>query len=330
MSSLDNLPADAFLRDGQLNLAIRSYRKAISANPHSAWSHHGLGEASARKGWFLLARSLFRRALELDPEEVKRWQAANLPDFDTRSSIPEPVFVLGCPHSGTTIITRLLGEHPNIMKAELRETQLFSRDPATIQSTLRQWDRNCIEAGKRRWIEKSVIHTFMVPKLLAARPGARLIIMVRDGRDVVASMKTRKYAFAGFDELVNSWTKANDVLREVSRRSQAMLIRYEDLVREPESTLRKLCDHLGEPFSEKMLEHHCNRIEWNGVEPEKAAGELGDVTSHRHLRAWQINQPLFDGRGRWQHELSDEEKARLKDLALNQLVEFGYVSDDNW
>jgi hypothetical protein len=39
---------------------------------------------------------------------------------------------------------------------------------------------------------------------------------------------------------------------------------------------------------------------------------------------------LFDGRGRWRHELSDEEKARLKDLARNQLVEFGYVSDDNW
>ncbi len=330
MFSLDNLPADAFLRDGQLNLAIRSYRKAISADPNSAWCHHGLGEASARKGWFLLARSLFRRALELDPEEVSRWQAANLPNFNTDTVVPEPVFVLGCPHSGTTIITRLLGEHPNIMKAELRETQLFSQDPATIQVTLEQWDRNCIDAGVGRWVEKSVIHTFMVPKLLAARPNAKFVIMVRDGRDVVASMKTRKYAYAGFDGLIHLWTKANDVLREVSQRTGAILTRYEDLVREPESTLRMLCDHLGEPFAANMLEHHSHRIEWNGVEPEKVAEELGDVTSHRHLRAWQINQPLFDGSGRWQGDLSNEEKARIKELAQNQLVEFGYVTDENW
>ncbi len=322
--------ADARLRNGEINEAIRAYRRAIKETPDSAWCHHGLGEAAARKGWFLLARSLFRHALEQDPGEVKRWQAANTPDYATGTPVPEPVFVLGCPHSGTTIATRLIAAHPNIMNAEMRESQLFSNDSKAVDAALARWDRACLDAGKTRWVEKSVIHTFMVPKLLAARPRARLVLMVRDGRDVVASMKTRKYAFTGLDDLIASWTLANAVMLEFRDRPGTILVRYEDLVRQPEVTLRRICDTLGEAFAPEMMRPESGWIEWNGFQATDEVGVLGDRSSHGRLRAWQINQPLFDGTGRWRTELDAGEKLRVKELAQSQLVAFGYAENDHW
>jgi hypothetical protein len=50
---------------------------------------------------------------------------------------------------------------------------------------------------------------------------------------------------------------------------------------------------------------------------------------HRQYRNWQINQPLFDGRGKWKR-MTSEEKRMVKEIAGHMLVECGYVGDNNW
>ena len=48
-------------------------------------------------------------------------------------------------------------------------------------------------------------------------------------------------------------------------------------------------------------------------------------SGHRALRNWQVNQPIFDGRGTWQERLSPEEQALFSDPAFRELmVHFGY------
>jgi tetratricopeptide (TPR) repeat protein len=321
---------DEALRLGRLNDAIRAYREALALEPDSAWYHQSLGEVSARKGWYLVAGSFFRRALQLDPDDVARWYAVHTPNYATDTPLPEPVFVLGCPHSGTTITARVLARHPRLMHAEARETQIFAFERAEVDRQLRQWDRACVDAGKSRWVEKSVLHTFMVPKLLAARPRAKFVIVVRDGRDVVASLKTRRYAFSGLDDLISCWTLATDLLQQLAQRPGAILIRYEDLVRTPRETLTRVCEAVGESRAPEMLEHDGAWIAWNGVTRAEGVGELGAKASHSRLRAWQVNQPLFDGSGRWRRDLSRDECRRIKALAQCQLELFGYVQDDTW
>ena len=315
---------------GQLNEAIRAYRMAITLAPTSAWYHQSLGHVVARKGWFLVASSLFRRARQLDAKAVERWHLIHTPPYDQRTPVPEPVFVLGCQHSGTTILTRLLGRHPRLVHAEARETHLFAFDTDEVNRRLRAWDEACVREEKTRWVEKSVIHTLLVPRLLAARPRARFVMVVRDGRDVVASLKTRQYAFSSLDELIQIWSQTSGILQELVARPGSVLIRYEDLVREPETTLRRVCDAIGEAYAEKMLVHDDQWIEWNGVGRSTDADDLGGPLSHHRLRTWQINQPLFDGRGRWQNDLTPEECRRIKALAQPQLEAFGYVADDRW
>jgi hypothetical protein len=46
-------------------------------------------------------------------------------------------------------------------------------------------------------------------------------------------------------------------------------------------------------------------------------------------RNWQMNQPLFDGRGKW-HRLTEGEKQLIKNKAGQRLIKYGYAADLNW
>ncbi|MEM9701334.1 MAG: hypothetical protein AAF907_02670, partial [Planctomycetota bacterium] len=54
------------------------------------------------------------------------------------------------------------------------------------------------------------------------------------------------------------------------------------------------------------------------TKPHSASGH-----DHNRLRNWQINQPLFDGRGKWKTLTSDEYEA-VNRIAEPLLQEYGY------
>jgi tetratricopeptide (TPR) repeat protein len=322
--------ADALLAQGRLDDAIRAYRKAIRREPRSAWLHQGLAVAMERKGWRISARSLHWRALELDPHAARRWHEAHPLGLVSERAIPDPVFVLGCPHSGTTILARLLGSHPSMMNAERGETHLFTRPPAEIGPTLERWDRACIAAGKKRWVEKSVNHSFCVPWLIGAYPRARFVISLRDGRDVFCSLLTRRGEYRSPDALIDQWIYINLAVLEYGDDPRFLLVWYEELSGEPEATLRRVCRHVGEDYSPAMLDYHREPIDWNAIQPPGALEEPKDRRAHRALRTWQINQPFFDGRHRWRSEMTPEDKQRFKRRARRHLAAWGYSQDESW
>jgi lauroyl/myristoyl acyltransferase len=322
--------ADRLLEEGRIDEAIRSYRQAIRLEPKSAWHHQGLAVALGRKGWDTVSRPLYWRALELDPAEVRRWHETHPIAVNPKSAIPYPVFILGCPHSGTTILARLLGNHPSLMNAERGETRLFSRPAGEIESVLQRWDRGCLEAGKRRWVEKSVAHTFVIPWLVAARPRARFLISMRDGRDVFCSLKKRRGAYRDVNALIDQWIYANLAALQHRDDPRFLLVKYEDLVSDPEATLTRACRHVGEDYAPELLEYWRKPMDWNGIAPPEAIVEPTDRRSSDALRTWQINQPLFDGRGRWKSEMNAEDKERFKRKAQHYLAEWGYAEDDRW
>jgi hypothetical protein len=322
--------ADELMAAGRLNDAIRAYRKAIRLEPRSAWHHQGLAVAVGRKGWDVMARSLCWRALELDPKAARGWHEAHPLGLDPETAVPDPVFVLGCPHSGTTILSRLLGSHPAMRNAERGETHLFARPPAEIDETLRRWDRECLAAGRRRWVEKSVTHSFCVPWLIATRPRARFVISLRDGRDVFCSLKTRRGEYRSLDALIDQWIYSNLAVFQYRDDPRFLVVKYEDLIAAPAGTLARVCSHVGEEWAPEMLQYHRERIDWNQVAPPVALVEPQDRRSYRELRAWQINQPLFDGRNRWQSGMTDDEKRRFKARAQGHLVEWGYAEGEDW
>lgn len=211
-----------------------------------------------------------------------------------------PIFVVGCPRSGTTMLQLMLHAHPRIalppenrfvLPAYQRRHELGDlRDPARRRDLARwiaatpQFDdlgldeERVVDAvigapptlgsalgtvfrlyaerfGKPRWGDKRPAYLRHLPQLLRMFPDAQIVNIIRDGRDCVASLKEAPWSPPGFGDLVDSWARAADASLRAARRygpDSYHVVRYEDLVAEPETHLRTLCRFLGEEYHPAM------------------------------------------------------------------------------
>lgn len=214
-------------------------------------------------------------------------------------SIP-PLFIVGCPRSGTTLLSQLLKEsrwgcrseshfiakffkrlprYGDLAVAENRaklakdilaerpvmqwklgiDPAELTADPATADySTL--VDRLCTERVKRwgleAWGDKTPHYIFEMHLLDRLFPRARFLNVIRDGRDVALSLLEKPwapknvYACAAFWARCTMETPALKRLRDTGR---LLDVRYESLLADPEATMRRVYDFLGESFDAAKL-----------------------------------------------------------------------------
>ncbi|MGH2978320.1 MAG: sulfotransferase family protein [Solirubrobacterales bacterium] len=161
-----------------------------------------------------------------------------------------------------------------------------------------------------------------VPELmLELYPGAREVMLVRDFRDMIASMFAynekrgrqgfrRDRATSDHDYVVNDVGASVAAMADAWRRrsSRAQLLRYEDLVLRPEETVESLLGHLGLDAGPAA------------VEPMVASllGRDSDSEGHRT-----VSDPR-ESIGRWRRDLSDEVAAACAEALGPSLEIFGY------
>jgi hypothetical protein len=162
----------------------------------------------------------------------------------------------------------------------------------------------------------------MVPELmLELYPGAREVILVRDFRDMVASMfayndKRGRRGFArdrastDREYVVNQLAPPVTAIADAWRRRSggAHLLRYEDLVLHPEETVQSVLAHLdlgGEPHA---------------LEPMLASLFGRDSGSEGHRTVSDPRESI----GRWRRDLSDEVATACADAFGPALEFFGY------
>jgi hypothetical protein len=232
-----------------------------------------------------------------------------------------PIFIVGCGHSGTSILLRIMGAHSKI-HAIRHETSLAAATRA--QRMLRQFDVEACLHGKSRWIEKTPSHIHQIQKLLSLRKGVMILLIVRDGRDVAWSIKERE---GDIGNGIERWIKDNGAGEPFWTHPQVHVLRYEDLVSEPELTISNVTAFLGESFEPAMLDYHeepKNFYSTSSQRPPRRSGEF-----HCQFRNWQINQPLFDGRKRWVL-LNESDKLVIKTKAGEMLSRYGYGTESDW
>jgi hypothetical protein len=152
-------------------------------------------------------------------------------------------------------------------------------------------------------------------------PNAREILLVRDFRDRVVSIldynEKRKHALWGRDKAQNDdeWFQylrheALDLLENWrQRKDSSHLVRYEDLVLEPESTLAGILDYLGvDDRPETIRETLARAKDWL---PRAQVN---------HRTAASVEESV----GRWKRELSPERQAACAEAFDDILLEFGY------
>lgn len=249
-----------------------------------------------------------------------------------------PVFIVGCGHSGTTLLLAILSRHP-ALHAVPYESSLITRSPADIDWFVDQFNRGARQAGKTAWVEKTPSQVRHIGRLLTRFPDARVVVMLRDGRDVACSIEARLGDFAAG---VRRWEDDNAAADEWAGTDRVLFLKYEDLIEDQESTLRSVCGFLGLGFDEGLLDHErgdftflgrfqdhrrfAREIRLSGDEqPATPAGE-----GHRRYRSWQASQPVFDGRGRWRSEMTEKQKEIFKMVAGDRLVSYGYEADGDW
>jgi hypothetical protein len=218
----------------------------------------------------------------------------------------------------------MLGQHPGLYAVPY-ESNIFAipRTRRTQVVSLRAWQAQATAAGKPRFCEKTPQHVSHLGRLFRGYPSARVVVITRDGRDVAASLGRRWDG--DVERAIRRWVTAVESGRAWLGDERVLEVRYEDLVRSPEATLRTVCSHIIEPYYEAMIEGDQPFL-FGGAEtmerPETLVG--ADINS---LRSWQVNQPVFDGSGGWKRSLTPEQQDLCWRLAGPWLVELGYAED---
>lgn len=139
---------------------------------------------------------------------------------------------------------------------------IFQTDPPPVDLFgifSRIYDEYLRGTGKRRWGNKSTFMIHHAGTVLDAYPNAKFLWLVRDPRAVAASSK--KSVFSPFHPYYTArlWrTQQIEGLKLLDSLSEKniILVRYEDLVTDPESSLAGICAFIDEEYEPGMLEFH--------------------------------------------------------------------------
>jgi tetratricopeptide (TPR) repeat protein len=221
----------------------------------------------------------------LKPEMFQRWFE------DGRNFQPPQRLALlgGHPRSGTTLLEQVLDSHPDIVSAE--ETEIFLNETYTpltrnlppnttllpvleaatsggLQSARAAYFRSMElslgqPVGGRLLIDKNPSYTILVPALVRIFPEIKLLIALRDPRDVVLSCFMQPFfqlaqtnsaylTLAGTTEeyaaVMNVWLAVKPLLK-----NPQLEVHYEDMVENLESVARKALGFLGVTWDAQVL-----------------------------------------------------------------------------
>jgi|GEM_PF-722574 len=227
------------------------------------------------------------------PRKGTRPTTPTLPaDMPSTSGLKTFTFICGCGHSGTSLLANMFASHSDIF-IPLRETNCFI-DQEKIDTT---WNSLLQEARlslRSHFAEKTPRHIHCINYIRDRVNGAKFVLLVRDGRDVAASfIKRFGNATAGFER----WVVDNTIAVTQEAMSDTIVVRYEDLIEEPQTILDRICTFCGIPFEREMLEYYKTPRLWFGQKEVRKGSGSQSAGQHEALRNWQINQPIFDGRG---------------------------------
>ena len=170
--------------------------------------------------------------------------------------------------------------------------------------------------------EKSPKHLIHVPDMLKQFPKAKVICLVRDGRDVVLSLMKVGWAEPGnprrFGLFCSEWNAFARMARTYLKTlpaSRFYLVKYEDMLLRPEKKLHEICDFIEEPYVPEMLKPGNTA----GAIPEWEAGWKGNAASEldsTRVQAWRrCPDPLLI----W----------RMNSMMKQQLKQMGYPETEN-
>ena len=260
---------------GDYARAAACLREANALIDHRSWS---------RKHW--------RRLVEA------RLAGMPLPQRVPAATECVPIFVVGAPRSGTTLVAELLGRSAEtcnrgeldwlphlaeeVARAPRVDIDLLDRVAAEYLVRLRQG-----EAGARWFIDKQPLNFLHVDLIAALFPQARIVHCRRNERDTALSIwsqhfESTEYRFAyDFADIAAVLSGCDRLMARARGEGRVIEVRYEELAQAPQATIDGLAAALGlAPFDASA--------------PNAVRGAIGTAS------VWQARQPVYTRAiGRW-------------------------------
>nr|WP_206951502.1 tetratricopeptide repeat-containing sulfotransferase family protein [Trinickia acidisoli] len=240
-----------------------------------------------------------RTAATFTPDRLAQFQGAG-----AQSDLP--VFVIGMPRSGTTLVEQIMSSHPQVTGAgELSALRLVIESHGTFPDSLDSMTSDDVERlghaylarvtplaeGRPRLVDKMPANFFYAGLVAAILPGARIIHCRRNPVDTCLSCYTKQFAgeqlftydqtelgvfYRSYEALMAHW-------RNVLPPQRLIEIDYEAVVDDLESQARRLIAFLGLQWDEACLHFHQTR------------------RVVRTASVNQVRQPIYTAsKGRWQ------------------------------
>jgi len=217
-----------------------------------------------------------------------------------------PVFIIGMPRSGTTLLSESMARHPGIVSrgelnfAEHIDRAIRATPPASlglaVSASASMYRAHLIrdDAAARFYIDKNPLNFLYLDWITAALPEARIICCTRHNADLALSLwfqffespATRfshdfawiKEVDAGCDEIVSHWAVHTDILH----------VAYEDLVHDRHAAMARVLAHIGYDAAASV----------SAVAPVAPTGQIATSS------LWQARQPVYASSiGRYRHYL---------------------------
>lgn len=231
--------------------------------------------------------------------------------------VDDPIFLVGTTRAGTTLLSLMLGHHPQIaFVGELEWIWDFPEAASGHLAPYHAWlatHRHFLHHHLRidpKLAFSDLARSFLQqmreesdPGLTKPRvgcqvhrhyaeafdlwPNARFIHIVRDGRDVCASWLKFGWLGNGYQAGVR-WRDAIaewQALAPSLPRERRTEVRFEELIRFPERELRRLCEFLGTPYSGDMLRYHEDTT-YEPIDPGQS-GKWRKQLARRDLRQFE-------------------------------------------
>jgi len=164
------------------------------------------------------------------------------------------------------------------------------------------------------WCCKSMNNVYFADELEAQPDKLKYIYLYRDGRDVAASFKKAVVGDKHIYHIATQWKKDQDASLALVKRIPAervFSLSYENLIGDPEHTVRNLCGFLEIGYNDRMLEYYTS----NTSKITAASGEM-----------WQnLEKPIIKtNTGKYLKEFQENDLEIFELVAGDVLLELGY------
>jgi predicted Zn-dependent protease len=270
-----------------------------------SWRYYERGNALKR------AESRYRPEI-IETNTARQIEVCTREFFDRRAGWgdprPDPIFILGLPRSGSTLLEQILASHSQMEGTqELADVQRFvlelqGRDPdldnPRYPAVLARMPREAFRSLGERYLADTRVYRTDRPSFIDKMPNnfrhiGLIHLMLPNARIIDARREPMACCFSNFKQLFAQGQEFTYSLEDIARYYRTYLdlmrhwdqalpgrilrVHHEDVVENLEASVQRILDHCGLPFEPACVEFHKTR------------------RSVRTPSSEQVRQPIFRG-----------------------------------